>query len=89
MPEKEFVENYVRTMTPVLIHGCDFNWLNTNDHSLSGAAKVIVNHYNGTGNILFSLMSVILNTSHHPTSSMYTRSKLSFSRYEYINTRKD
>ena len=43
MPEKEFVEKYVRTMTPVLIQGCDFEWLNTVNLSLPEATKVRVN----------------------------------------------
>ena len=40
MSEKEFVEKYVRTLTPVLIQGCDFEWLNEVDLSLSSAVKV-------------------------------------------------
>ena len=46
MPEKEFIEKYVRTKTPVLLHGCNFNWLQQNKFSLSNAAKVILNHDN-------------------------------------------
>ena len=40
MAEKEFVEKYIRTMTPVLIQGCDFEWLNTVNLNLPSAAKV-------------------------------------------------
>ena len=40
MPEDEFIEKYVRTMTPVIIHGCDYSWLNQLDLSLDGVTKV-------------------------------------------------
>ena len=40
MPEKEFIEKYIRTMTPVLIQGCDFEWLNEMNFSLPSATKV-------------------------------------------------
>ena len=47
MAEKEFIEKYIRTMTPVLIQGCDFEWLKTVDLNLPSAAKVSssINYY--------------------------------------------
>ena len=41
MTQKEFVEKYVRTSTPVLIQGCNFSWLDNVDLDLPSAAKVI------------------------------------------------
>ena len=40
MTQKEFVEKYVRTSTPVLIQGCNFNWLDDVDLDLPSATKV-------------------------------------------------
>ena len=40
MPEKDFIEKYVRTRIPVVLHGCDFNWLQERNFSLSNVAKV-------------------------------------------------
>ena len=44
MPEKDFIEKYVRTRTPVVLHGCDFNWLQKSDFSLSNVAKVNIDY---------------------------------------------
>ena len=46
MTQKEFVEKYVRTSTPVLIQGCNFNWLDDVDLDLSNAAKVNQENHN-------------------------------------------
>ena len=40
MTQKEFVKKYVRTSTPVLIQGCNFNWLDDVELNLPSAAKV-------------------------------------------------
>ena len=45
MSEKEFVDKYVRTMTPVLIQGCDYGWLKNINLTLPGAAKVSKLYY--------------------------------------------
>ena len=44
MPENDFIEKYVRTRTPVVLHGCDFNWLQKSDFSLSNVAKVNIDY---------------------------------------------
>ena len=46
MTQKEFVEKYVRTSTPVLIQGCNFNWLDDVDLDLPNAAKVNQENHN-------------------------------------------
>ena len=42
MPQGEFIEKYVRTLTPVLIQGCDFKWADKLNLSLPSAAKVVI-----------------------------------------------
>ena len=46
MTQKEFVEKYVRTSTPVLIQGCNFNWLDDVDLDLPSATKVKLENHN-------------------------------------------
>ena len=48
MTQKEFVEKYVRTSTPVLIQGCNFNWLDDVGLDLLSATKVKLENHNIT-----------------------------------------
>jgi hypothetical protein len=40
MSTEDFTEYFVRTMTPVVITGCDYSWLDHNFYTVNNVVKV-------------------------------------------------